>query len=191
MLFSDRDVCEDCDEHVYLFIALWWRAPRHPTLPCPVFFPYMRISAYTDFRFYGTALPENAESRPPWCSLFSQPGLEPRPYARRRNTSALSFYALGGLHIALATTSICGVRLWVSRCSPYDISSMRLRGATRRSMAPACVLRAVPAPVNPRLRLYGKAGIRKCGSAETRGRTLAARPLGAYASRSAGAALSI
>ena len=52
-LISDRDVCEDCDEHVYLFIALWWRAPRHPTLPCPVFFPYMRISAYTDFRFYG------------------------------------------------------------------------------------------------------------------------------------------
>jgi hypothetical protein len=66
-----------------------------------------------------------------------------------------------------------------------------LTGATRRSMAPAWVLRAVPAPVNPRLRLYGKAGIRKCGSAETRGRTLAARPLGAYASRSAGAALSI
>ncbi len=127
MLFSDRDVCEDCDEHVYLFIALWWRAPRHPTLPCPVFFPYMPISAYTDFRFYGTAFPENAESRPPWCSLFSQPGLEPRPYARRRNTSAISFYALGGLHIALATTSICVVRLWVSRCSPYDISSMRLR----------------------------------------------------------------
>ena len=55
----------------------------------------MRISAYTDFRFYGTALPENAESRPPWCSLFRQPGLEPRPYARRRNTSAISFYALG------------------------------------------------------------------------------------------------
>jgi hypothetical protein len=66
-----------------------------------------------------------------------------------------------------------------------------LTGATRRSMAPAWVLRAVPAPVNPRLRLYGKAGIRKCGSAGTRGRTLAARPLGAYASRSAGAALSI
>src|SRR5216684_4762316 len=64
-----------------------------------------------------------------------------------------------------------------------------LTGATRRSMAPAWVLRAVPAPVNPRLRLYGNAGLRKCGSAETRGRTLAARPLGAYASRSAGAAL--
>ncbi len=66
-----------------------------------------------------------------------------------------------------------------------------LTGATRRSMAPAWVLRAVQTPVNPRLRVYGKAGIRKCGSAETRGRTLAARSLGAYASRSAGAALSI
>src|SRR6266851_9018418 len=128
----------------------------------------MRISAYTDFRFYGTALPENAESRPPWCSLFRQPGLEPSPYARRRNTSAISFYALG------ACTSRWPLRRFVecgsgSHVVPLTIFPRCAYGATRRSIAPAWVLRAVQTPVNPRVRLYGKAGIRKFGSAEGEG----------------------
>ena len=64
-----------------------------------------------------------------------------------------------------------------SHVVPLRIFPRCAYGATRRSLR----TQAVQTPVNPRLRLYGKAGIRICGSAEGEGarspRALSVSPL--------------
>jgi hypothetical protein len=130
----------------------------------------MRISACTDFRFYGTALPENAESRPPWCSLFSQPGLEPRPYTRRRNIQLFP-----SMHWGLAHSVGHYVDLWSAGLGLtlfplgyfLDALTARRAEAWRLPGQSSSGAREFTITLYTERRVSGNAGLRKGGGARS------------------------